>query len=520
MFKRSCLGSVLILIFITALFPAPQGEKKLNLSLDDCIIKALKNNLDVAINVLDPQLSELAVSVAREKFLPQLSFQFNSSKNNFASYSWIDAAENVETKNSNYSLQFSQLLPTGGTISGSLYNYSNDTNMSFQTINPRYGSTLRFNFTQPLLRNFGSKMNRREIIIAFNNSEISDNNLKQALQNTIYDVEEAYWNLVYNIELLKVRRQSLKLARDLLEKNKKSVEVGTMAPMEILTAESTVATREADILQQEANVKNAEDLLKSLLNLPQAEAEITTIIPSDKPTYEEVKVNLDEALMTAIENRPDLESTRLEIKNREINLSYAKNQLLPNLSLQASYWSPGISGTQLIYLNNNPLTGEVVDTIPGSIKDALKDAFNFKYKNWSINLALDIPLDTIFSRAQYAQAKLNLEQALLRMKNQEQNIYLEIKTAVRAVETNYKRVQAYKIARELQEKKLEAEEEKLRVGLTTNYFVLQYQRDLADAQVAELKAIIDYSLSIARLNRAMGITLNKKNIRLPEFFGN
>ena len=155
-------------------------------------------------------------------------------------------------------------------------------------------------------------------------------------------------------------------------------------------------------------------------------------------------------------------------------------------------------------------------TIPGSPSDALKDAFNFKYKNWSVGLTLTIPGKNIFSRAAYAQAKVNMNQALLRIKNQEQQLYLEIKNAVRAVQTNYKRAQSYRVARELEEKKLEAEEEKFKVGLTINYFVLQYQRDLAAAQTAELKAIIDYNLSLASLNRALGLNLETKNITISQ----
>jgi outer membrane protein TolC len=333
-------------------------------------------------------------------------------------------------------------------------------------------------------------------------------------------VEEAYWNLVYSIENFEVIQQSLELARDLLERNKRAVEVGTMAPMEVLNAEATVASREADILAAELQVKNNEDTLKTILNLGMEVKDVKSveIIPTDKPVYEKKEVSLDSALFTAMENRPDLQATRIDMKNKELNLSVAKNQLLPNLALSASYWSPGISGDQIIFDPFNPF-GPPIGTTPGSSSDAFKDAFGFKYKNWTLGLSLNIPLDTIFSRAAYAQAKVNLQQASLRLKNQEQQIYLEIRNAVRAVQTKYKRVQALKVARELAEKNLEAWEEKFKVGLTTNYFVLQYQRDLASAQTAELKAIIDYNLSLARLNRALGISLKDKNIKLSEALG-
>ncbi len=517
MFKRA-IGAFIFMTFILATGVQAQDEKTLSLSLEECILKAMEKNLGVAIEVLNPELADISVSMANEKFMPSLSLTYSKRDTNTASYSFLDAADQVSTLYNNYSASISQLIPTGGSFSVVLDGYKNDTNRRFQTINPRYGSTLTFNFTQPLLKNFGFKMSRKEIIVAQNNSDISEENFKKALQDTIYSVEEAYWNLVYSIEFLKVRKQSLNLAQDLLEKNKRAVEVGTMAPIEILSAQEQVATREADILEAEAMVKNNEDLLKTIINLTSEnkQADLVEIIPTDTPTYEKKEVKLDEILFLAMENRPDLNATRIDLNNKEINLSYSKNQLLPDLSLQASYWSPGITGDQILYENNDALRGKVIGTVPGSPTDALKDAINFRYKNWSIGLTLSFPLNSVFSRAAYAQAKVNMEQSMLRLKNQEQQLFLEIKNAVRAVQTNYKRVQSYKVARELAEKKLEAEEEKLRVGLSTNYFVLQYQRDLANAQTQELKAIIDYNLSLARLDKATGISLKNKNIKISE----
>ena len=514
------LGIFAFLILFLATSSLAQ-QKEQTLSLEDCILKAMENNLGVAIEVLNPELANISVSRAQEKFLPSLSFSFNKRDTNSASYSFLDASDQVSTLTNNYSAQISQLIPTGANFSISLDGYKTDTNRSFQSINPRFGSTLTFNFSQPLLKNFGFKINRREIIIARNSHDISENQLKRVLQETIYSVEEAYWNMVHSIENLKVRQQSLKLAQDLLEKNKKAVEVGTLAPIEILSAQSAVATREADILQAEAVLKDNEDRLKTIINLAAEEegAELAKIIPLDKPTFEKKEVTLDEALRSAMDNRPDLNTTRIDLKNKELDLSYSSNQLLPNLSLNASYWSPGITGNQILYLDNNPFSGVVIGTIPGEASDALKDAFNFKYKNWSVGITLDIPLNTFLSRADYAQARVNLDQAMLRLKNQEQQLFLEIKNAVRAVQTDYKRAQAYKVARELAAKTLEAEEEKLKVGITTPFFVLQYQTDLATAQTNELKAMIDYNLSLARLNRAMGTSLKEKDIRFSKVLG-
>ncbi|MDH7512015.1 MAG: TolC family protein [Clostridiales bacterium] len=499
-------GLVTLFCLVSLPLFGQKEENTLSLSLEECIQKTVKNNLGLAVEVLTPEIADLSVALANEKFMPVLSFNYNKQDTRSASYSFLDAEETVATLQNDYSSQVSQLFPTGGNLLVSLTGYLIDTNRRAQTINPRYGNTLRLTFSQPLLKDFGFKMTRREIIIAHNGRDISEQNFAKIMADTIYSVESAYWNFVYSIENLNVRRQSLKLAQELLEKNRAEIEAGTLAPIEILTAQADVATREADILEAEAMVKNNEDLLKTIINLPAEveNAEDVRLIPSDKPSVIKKNISLEEALRAAMQNRPDLQATRIDKKNKELNLSYARNQLFPDLRFQASYWSPGISGDRVLFEGGNALTGKVIGKIPGKSSDALKDVLDFKYKNWSVGLTLSFPLNNLLSRAFYAQAKLNLEQANLRIRNQEQQIFLEVKTSVRAVLTNYQRVEAYRAARELAQKKLEAEEEKFKVGLSTNYFILQYQRDLANAQVMELRAIVDYNISLAYLNRVQG----------------
>jgi len=495
--------------------PVHAQQREVKLSLEECIVSAVENNLDVAVQVFDPQIMEATVTRAAEKFLPQLLLGYTLQSEESASYSFLDAEETLLTDYNDWSIRLYQEVPTGGQVYVNLSAYKNESNASFQTINPRYGATLSFRFDQPLLKNFGFKTSRREIIIAQNNLDVSESRFKDALLTTIYQVEEAYWNLVFNMENLKVMQQSLELARDLEYKNKKEVDVGMLAPIEVIAAEAEVAIREADILQAEVMVSNSEDSLKTLINrYSEAESPMILIQPADEPQYEKREISLDQALKTALLHRPDLQANRYDLQNRELDLSYAKNQLLPDLSLSATYWSPGISGTQLQYLNNDPLTGVVVGTIQGGGTDSLKDAINFKYRNWNVGLTLSIPTNTLFTRAQHAQAQLALEQALTRIENQEKQIFLEVRNAVRLVEADFKRVAAYKVARELAEQRLEVEEKKLNVGLSTNYIVLQQQRDLANARSAELRALIDYNLSLAALDRAMGITLEKKNIKV------
>jgi outer membrane protein TolC len=515
--RMPILAALLLAVCIPPGRPA-QEEDTLRLTLRECIQKTLKNNLGLAAEILTPQIADAEVSLAGEKFIPSLALSYTRQDSTTASYSFLDAAgAAVSTLRNDYTTTLSETLPTGGSLSMSLTGYKSDTTQRFQTINPRFSSTLRFDFTQPLLKDFGLKMSRREIILARNNRDISEYNLSETMEAYVYQAKSAYWNLVYALENLNVRRQSLKLARELLEQNKAEVEAGTLPPIEILTAQADVSTREADILEAEAAVRNSEDLLKTLINLqaenPQAAA--LRLLPSDSPSISEPDVDVDQALREAYVHRPDLQASRVGMSSSRFNLSYARNQLIPDLSLTASFWSPGISGTQLIYEGGNALSGNIIGTIPGGGSQALKDAVDFKYKNWVVGLSLTFPLNTVFSRAAVAQANLEMEQAQLRLKDQEQQIFLEIRTAVRTVETNYLRIQAYRVARENASKKLEAEQEKLKVGLSTNYFILQYQRDMADAMTNELKSIVDYNISLAALYRAQGMGLEMERSALP-----
>ncbi|MBN2207654.1 MAG: TolC family protein, partial [Candidatus Aminicenantes bacterium] len=477
----------------------PQQGREIHLSLDGCIRHALQNNINLAAEVLTPRIDEETVGLANEVFLPRLSLSLAQSSRNSASYSWINASGTITTASGQYAVNLSQLLPTGGRLEANLTSYKTDSTESFLTINPRYGSTLTFDFTQPLLRGFGPTATRSLIIVAQLNRNISRSAFRGIVMDTVTRVEQAYWDLVYSIENLKAKQESLKYARDLLFKNQKELEAGLISPVEILNAKAEVAGREADIIQAEAGVRNSEDLLRTLMNLVGTD----TLVPTDSPKLEEKALALDEALRLAFAHRPELEAGRIRIESSDINLGVARNGLLPNLSLNASYWSPGVSGTRILYKDDNPLTNIIIGRVPGESSDALKDALNMRYRNWSVYLTLDIPLDTVLSRAAFARAKLEADQAALRFKNLEQQAALDVQTALRAVETDYRRALGYRAARALEEEKLRAEERKLAAGLSTSYNVLLHQRDLAAARTNELRALADYNLSLARLDRAL-----------------
>lgn len=501
------------LMFVRSL--CGQTPQTMNLTLEEALAKALKNNLNVAVELYTPRLAEESLSRAREAFLPRFELAYDSTRNENASYWWISGEGTTWSRQNNYSLTLAEAIPTGGSISVSLQNYKSDTNQPLQLINPRYGSTLRLDFTQPLLKDFGFKVARRQILLAEANLDISNAQLQNTMLETVYLVQEAYWNLVYAVESAKVRLQSLELGRDLLAKNRKEVEFGQLAPIEILNAEAVVAQREADLIQAESLIIRGEEVLKSMINLAAEGGDPSVkLVLVDSPPFVPVSVDAAEAIRTALDKRPDLRMQRKQVESKDLGVAVARNQMLPGLDLRVSYWSPGISGDRLIYAGNDIFSGIVIGTEKGYASDALRDAFKRLYNNWNIGLTLSVPLSALISRAEYAYAKSELGQNLARLKALEQQAALDVSDALRTIEANAKRITAYRLARELAEKTLDAEVRKLAVGLSTNYFVLDFQEKLGNARSAELRAKIDYILSVERLERAMGVGLERRAFKI------
>ncbi|TFG79880.1 MAG: TolC family protein [Chrysiogenales bacterium] len=504
---------IILLLLFVLLSMFTFGAEERTLSLQECLAIALKHNITLGIKVVQVERQEGLLSQAKEKFLPALTFQLGKAKTNTPSYSWIDAEGAISAASQQLSGLLSQNLWLGGNFTLQVDTSQYESNQRFQTINPRYEGAVMFKLVQPLLRDMGNRISRKSIIIASHNRNISANELKSALLDTVYRVEELYWNLVFAERNLQAKNQALQLAEDLLNKNKKMAELGVIAEIEILSAEAETASRQTEILEARALLENSRDELYSTINLGAENGGSAIMIrPGDEPRREEITVDTQEALQLALANRPEYLNADIALKSKDLELGFAKNQLLPALNLNLQYWSPGLSGTRILYRDDNPLTDEVIGVIPGAVSDAFKNAMEFTYKNWSLYLSLDIPLNTLFSRGAYTAARMERREAQLRRLDLERQISLEVSTVARSVASNFQRIQATRFARELAEKKLAAEEKRQVAGLSTSFMVLLYQRDLTLAKSTELRALCDYSLALARLEKIEGTSLQAKQI--------
>lgn len=515
--RRIILTLGLVLLTSVFLFAQEQKDEEISLTLMDCILKALKDNIDISIDAYNPDISEFAVKRSREMFMPQLNLGYETNSNNQLS-NWFVQGTAYTTERRNYSVGLSQNLVTGGQISLAMSNTATDTTQALVTINPSYYGSLTINFSQPLLKDFGPKINRRSIKQAKNQRDISIFGLKSTLIQKVYEVEEAYWNLVRSIENLRVQEFSLEKSRDRLKRNIEAARIGSKTELDVLESRTQVASGEDSIIAARASVETYIDRLRNLINLPVGNSEKPqAITPLDEATVEKVKISFEQALRTALEERPELSRLQKEIENKNIDISYYKNQLLPQLDLDFRLWYPGQSGDRLIYLNNDPFTGIIVDRIEGSRADSMKDVFGFKYDNWTLQFNLTIPLENILSRASLAEAKLQKEQKLLEQEREEISIHQELIEVFKELENREKRVETSRQYRELMEKRLEAEEEKYRLGIGSSEWLFTYQERLVSAKRAEINAVIDYKISVAKLERILGINLKTKNLKYRNY---
>jgi outer membrane protein TolC len=488
-----------------------ESKNALFLSLKETVALALKNNLDISIERINPKITETEITRNEAVF----DYNFNAStslgKNRVPSASAFASPPETESEAFSVSAGITKRSAAGTNYQLSLDTQRSMTNSKFQGLKPQYTSNLNLSVTQNLLKDFGVDVNTATIKIASNNRDISVNQLKGKGITIISQVEETYWDLVFAIEDLKVKRESLKLAQDLERRIRIQVEVGTMAPIEITQAQAEVAVREEDVIISQNRVESIEDKLKKIINIEESGGWDLAIVPIDTPKMMTEEVMLEESMKTAIENRPEYAQAKTDLKNKSIQVEYKKNQLYPSLDLIGSLKLNGISGEA----EDVAFSGGVSRSgFGGDYFKSYDRLISGNYYDWSVGLSLQIPLGNRAANSSYTAARLDVEKGLKSLKNLEHQISVEVREAVRSVDTNKKRVDTTAVSRKLAEEKLSAEEKKFAVGMSTSFNVLEYQRDLTAARTREISAVIDYNKSLLNLERVKGTILEKNDIEL------
>ncbi|HEU0108650.1 MAG TPA: TolC family protein [Vicinamibacteria bacterium] len=479
--------------------PAPDGRPVLDLSLDDAVKRTLENNADIAVERYNPEESDYNVRQLKGYYEPYVISTLGQRSNTQPASNAFAGAAAPLTRTLTYNFGAFQSLPTGGTFEADFNNNRQTTNSVFSAFNPSFASNFNLSLSQPLLRNFSIDSTRYQIKVAKKNQEISDVQFRQSVVNTVANVKSAYYDLIYALDNLEAQRSSLGLAQQLLEENRIKVRVGTMAPLDVVAAQSEVASREAGVIAAEAAVSDAEDTLKRAMFTSNEPASWDTrIVPTDRPTAEPVTVDVAAAIQTATQKRTDIQAARKNLESTEYGIAYARNQLLPQLNLAAAYGTSGIGGT---LIQRQGLGGPIISTVPGGYGDAVSDVFGRNFPTWSVTANLSYPVLNRQAGANSARARISHDQQQASVHRLEMQITQEVRAAGRAVETNYKLVESNRAARVLQEQRLDAETKKFAAGMSTNFLVTQAQRDLALAQVAELQAVANYRKSLVNFDR-------------------
>jgi outer membrane protein len=493
---------VLVAVAVALILPRPglaEERPVLELSLEDAVKRALDNNLDIAVDRFNPTVGAEGVRQALGAYDPFLSGTLSTASQKSPATSAFSGGVKVTTDTQLWNFGVNQYLPTGGTFNITFNSNKTDTNSVFTTFNPTYTSFFSLNLTQPLLRNLKLDSAREGIRVAKKSREISDVQFRQTVINTVASTKQGYYDLIAAIDNLDAQQKSFDLAKKLLNENEIKVRVGTLAPLDVVSAQAEVASREEGVIRAEAAILDTEDALKRLI-FPKNDPATwdLRIIPKDRPSAEPVRVDVATAIQNALEKRTDVVVARKNLEKADISVDFARSQVLPQVDLVASYGSTGVGGTQL---NRQGLGGPIISTVPGGYVDAAGDAVGIANPTWSVRLNLTYPIMNRQAAAQSAQARLFKDQALISFQLLELQVAQQVRVAARAVETNSKRIATTRAARVLQEQRLDAEEKKFAAGMSTNFLVTQAQRDLADARVAEIQAIADYSKSVVELQR-------------------
>ena len=487
------------------------------LTLDEVVELALENNLDIAVKRLNPILGDIAIASAEAVYRPSLFSAFGRASQSNAPTSQLQLSQGgagVNNDTLTYNAGLSQDLRwLGGSFWASLDNLRQSTNSNNAFYNPHYNSIWTFNYRQPLLRGFRIDHSRRQLQVAAITRDLTDVDLRATLTNIVSDVHNAYWTYATAIQGVEVARQSLALATQLVADNQTRVTFGTLAQSDVIQAQAEAATRRQALVAAESTRRTAEQALKQLIvsgtDDPHWGATIEAV---DRPVFSPAAIDAGAAVRRALRERTDIAIAEKHLELNDVTLRYLRDQTLPQMDMQVTYGLQGVGGSRFTRLNSGVLGSRVTQTIPGGVADAFDSLFSADFPRWTVGINLSYPLGGSTQDAAVARARVQQRQVQAQVKQLKLQVAGEVTTAAIQVRNAEEAVEAAQASRALWEQQLDAEESKFAVGLSTNYFVVQAQRELANAQYDELRAILTYRRALVELDRLQQTTLRQANV--------
>jgi outer membrane protein len=470
----------------------------LKLTADEAVKLALENNLGIRADRLGPQIETYGVAAAKAIYTPALTSLTTTRSATTPNDNFFTGASSTVTGESfRTNGGLAQFVPWGGgRYSFGLEGARTTTTDESRNYNPQLDSNFFLNFTQPLLRNFKIDANRQNVMLSQKRQEISDLQLRQTLTQTTRNVRNAYFSLVNALGQLEVARQSYETAQTQLKNNQRRVEVGSMAPIELVQAEAEVAATEEQVIVSEGQIQAAEDGLRVLIMNPsQPDFWTTKLEPAERPSLTQYPIDLDAAIANALANRTDLAQARKQVEQTDVSLKFLRNQKLPAVDMIASYSLVGYAGTQRQFDRSTGVP-IVIGESTRPFRGAVGDVFGNEFRTWQLQFQMSYPIGTSPADASMAQARLQRDQQQTNLRDLETLVVASVRDAARQVQTSLKRVESTQKARQLAEQNVQAEEKRVAVGLSDTFRLTQFQRDLTRQLNNELNAIIAYNRAL------------------------
>jgi outer membrane protein TolC len=476
----------------------PFRRRQLPLSAREAVSLSLNHNLDIEVARFQPWIEDQNIFAAMGAWDHTAYATVSESRDVSPGTSSLSGATKLRNDDVGFTLGVRKLLPFGASYDFSFSNDRSGSNNSFLLLNPLWSQSIGGSVAVPLLKGMGAAANTSTLVIARYTRDQSVDTFEKSLSDTVFQVMQAYWDLVFAIENKKVKDQSLEVALRLLEDTKRKLDRGLAARIDVTQAEAGVASQQEGILTAEAAVFSSTDRLKRLVD-PSLLHDSVLIVPVDAPRSQGVeldeKVAIDQAMEDALGRRPEVRQLRTQLLSQDAVLVKAENDRLPKLDVVGSGFLSGSEGT-----------------FSQSDRDIRKGDFY----NWSVLLSFEYALEQSASRGALHRAELEKRRFLLQVRNLENQILVEVRDGVRSIKTDEKRIEATRRARILAQEQLDGEISRNEHGLSTTFRVLDVQKQLVQVRTDELKALIDYNLAWHTLHKVTGVLLERNGIVLKE----
>jgi outer membrane protein TolC len=488
------------------------------ITLHDVVNMMVDQNLDIQSNRYSPRSSALQTLVFYKILQPSLTVNVTLANNSSFSTSQLNGASSLGLLQNNFSVAYAKNLKWGTTVGVATTMARSKTNNAFSTFNPSYVGKITYSVSQHLLQNRGSIVNLRQIYEAQNSEKISEAQFEIQLTNLLVTAQKAYWDLVFSEGDLQVKQASLKLAKQTLEENKQKVEIGTMAKIDVVQTQLDVAQRGDVVVGASGTVTQAQDQIKKLISNANDSSlfmvSLKTMESPREPHPNEIP-DLKSALAVAFENRPEIRQAVLDLKNKDLDVQYTKNQKSASFDISANFSQNGTGGTQRV-LGSVLGQSTVTEIKPGGVGDAISQLFGFNYTGYNVGFTFIIPLDNKAAKADFSRAVNERKLSSSKIDATSQAIALEVRNAITSAEVASARVDTARATLDLAQQTLDAEKAKFDAGTSILKFVLEAQRDVSTYQSAEIQAEVNYTKALVDLDRAMGMTLNRNGLQLDK----